>query len=116
MYANLQQSDTTTMDTISIQALTDRVQGIPGHQPLYTHDCLVATLFVCFFVLAAVLSDRGGFLGNMLKGFFLPREDAEDTTTIRRLYMRRGMLGVTFVSGALLLSLCFINSASKRRL
>lgn len=100
------------MDTLGIQALTERVRGIPEHQPLYTHDNLLVLLLVCFFVLAAVLSDRKGFLGNMLKGFFLPREDAEEGNTLRYLYMRIGMLGVSFVSAALLLSVYLAGSGA----
>lgn len=93
------------MDTVSIQMLPEKVQGIIDDAPLCTNNCLILILLVCFFVLSAVLSDKDNFLGNMLKGFFLPRESSEDApNTIRRLYMRIGMLSVLCISLALLLS------------
>lgn len=93
------------MDTVSTQMLPEKVQGIMNDAPLCTNNCLILTLLVCFFILSAVLADKDNFLGNMLKGFFLPRENSEDApNTIRRLYMRIGMLSVLCISLALLLS------------
>ena len=84
----------------------ERIQGIPNNPPLYADNYLVVTLLVCFFILSAVLSDKDGFISDILKGFFLPRENSENSpnTTMRKLYMHIGMLLVSFISGALLLS------------
>ncbi|MBO7267761.1 MAG: DUF4271 domain-containing protein [Bacteroidaceae bacterium] len=92
-------------DTLAM-AWVERVQGIPDHVPLYADDLLVALLLGCFFVMSAVLSDKEEFLGGILKGFFLPREDAsgEAPNTVRALYMRLGMLVVSFLSVAVLIS------------
>lgn len=92
-------------DTLAI-TWSEKVQGIPNHAPLYTDDLLVILLLGCFFIMAAVLSDKDGFLGGILKGFFLPREDSseEGFNTLRGLYMRLGMLVVSFFSVAVLIS------------
>lgn len=86
-------------------ALAERVQGIPVLQPLYTDDLMVGGLIVCALILAAVMSDRKYFLSRLLKGFFLPRENAvESVRTTNVIYMRLGMHIVTFVSAGLLLT------------
>ena len=91
-----------TTDTIT---LAERVQGIPALQPLYADDLMVSVLIVCGLILAAVLSDRKRFLSRLLKGFFLPRENAvENVRTTNVIYMRIGMYIVTFASAGLLLT------------
>ena len=92
------------MNTIDIQT-AERIQGVPNDIPLYADNSLVMILLASFFVLSAVLADKDGFISDILKGFFLPRESSENLpNTMRRLYMRIGMLLVSFISGALLLS------------
>ena len=85
-------------------ALAGRVQGVPAPQPLYADDLMVSVLIVCGLMLAAVLSDRKLFLSRLLKGFFLPREQAnENVRTTNIIHMRSGMFIVTFASVGLLL-------------
>lgn len=83
----------------------EQIQGIPNDLPLYADNYLVIVLLASFFILSAVLADKDGFIADILKGFFLPRESSENLpNTMRRLYMRIGMLLVSFISVALLLS------------
>ena len=90
-------------DTIT---LTERIQAVPVARPLYADDIMVGGLIVCGLVLAAVMADRKGFLPRLLKGFFLPRENAvENVRTTNVLYMRIGMYIVTFASAGLLLTI-----------
>jgi len=93
----------TPTDTIT---WTERVQGIPTLQPLYANDLMVGILIVCGLILAAVMADRKGFLPRLLKGFFLPRENAvENVRTTNVIHMRVGMYIVTFASAGLLLAI-----------
>ena len=90
-------------DTIT---LVERVQGIPALQSLYADDLMVGVLIVCGLILAAVMADRKGFLSRLLKGFFLPRENAvESVRTTNVLNMRIGMYIVAFASAGLLLTI-----------
>ena len=95
------------MDDLHVMTLGERVQGIPEYAPLYTDDFLVGILLGAFFILSAVLSDKDGFLGEILKGFFLPREKSskEGFNTVRGVYMRIGALVVSFLSVAILISI-----------
>lgn len=80
----------------------ESIQGIPTAQPLYADDWFVGILFVCFFIVAAVLSDQDNFLGNLIKEFFLPRKSSDDgIKTSNKFYMRLGLYGVAFMSMAL---------------
>ena len=66
---------------------------------------MVGILIVCGLILAAVMADRKGFLPRLLKGFFLPRENAvENIRTTNVIYMRMGMHIVTFASAGILLT------------
>ena len=81
---------------------SESIQGIPTVQPLYADDWFVGILLVCFFIVAAVLSDQDNFLGNLVKEFFLPRKSTDDgIKTSNKFYMRLGLYGVTFMSMAL---------------
>lgn len=83
----------------------DRVQGIPVETFLYNDDSLIVILLACFFVLSSVLSDGDNFLGSILKSFFIPRADSHQISRrLRSVYMRIGMIFVSFISLALLLS------------
>ena len=94
------------MNTIDIPTVIERVQGVPNDIPHYADNSLVMILLSSFFILSAVFADKDGFINDILKGFFLPRESSENLpNTMRRLYMRIGMLLVSFISGALLLSI-----------
>ena len=68
------------------------VQSIPTISSLYADNGFVVVLFVCFFIIAAVLSDRGGYLVKMYKSYFLPHQATEDSvaTTIT-FYMKLGL-------------------------
>ena len=74
--------------------------------PCYADNFMVCMLLVCAFILAAVLSDRKGYLLQLLKGFFLPRESAiEGVRTTRVVYLRIGMYIVNLISAAQLLAI-----------
>ena len=82
-----------------------RVHGIPVDASLYNDDCLIVILLACFLVLSAVLADDEDFLGDRLKSFFIPRAGTHKISyRLRSVYMRVGMLAVSFISLALLLS------------
>ena len=95
------------MDDLYVMSLGERAQGIPEYAPFYTDDFLVSILLGAFLILSAVLSDKEGFLGDILKGFFLPREESskEGFNTMRGVYMRIGTLIVSFLSVAVLISI-----------
>lgn len=95
------------MSQQAIEQLTERIQGIPIEEPLYANDCFVSILLICFFVLAIVLADKGNILGNMLQGFFQPRENVnEGVRTSRNYYLRLSMYGVSFISLSLVFTIC----------
>ncbi len=92
------------MNTADSITLIEQVQGIPAAQPFYTDDLMVGGVIACGLILAAVMSDRKDFLSQLLKSFFLPRENAiENLRTTNVTYMRMGMYAVTFFSVGLLL-------------
>lgn len=78
------------------------IQGMPAEQTLCADDVLVCLLFVCFFVIAAVLADKENFLGYVLKEFFLPHTNSDDSVKVNnKYYVRLGLYGVSFMSIAL---------------
>lgn len=88
------------------------VHGIPVRQPLYANDFLLGILLLCTLILAAILSDRKGFLGQLTSNFFRPRNnDTDNVRTTGVLYRRTGMLFVTFASLGLLLSVYAIEKS-----
>ena len=83
-----------------------QIQAIPISQPHYANDLWVCGILVCTFCMAAVLSDRKHYLTHLLKGFFLPRENAiEGVRTSNIVYLRISMYVVSLASAALLLAL-----------
>lgn len=98
------------MPQSTIVQWTERVQSIPNVEPLYANDLFVGILIVCFFVLAMVLADKGNLLGDMLRGFFQPREYvAENVKTSRVFYMRMGMYAVFFMSLSLIMTISVVS-------
>ncbi len=88
---------------------TERIQGIPGIEPLYANDCFVSVLLVCFFVIAAILSSGENILSTTLDGFFRPHEEAkEGVRTTSAQYQRIGMLGVSFLTTALFMTVLLL--------
>ena len=85
----------------------DAVGAIPASKPYYADNLWICALLACTFILSAVLSDRKDYLGNLLRDFFLPRENAiKGMRTTNIVYMRAGMYVVALVSVAILLSSC----------
>ena len=83
-----------------------QIQAIPISQPHYANDLWVCGILACTFCMAAVLSDRKHYLTHLLKGFFLPRENAiEGVRTSNIVYLRISMYVVSLASAALLLAL-----------
>lgn len=73
--------------------------------PCYTDNFMVCMLLVCALILAAVLSDRKHYLSQILKGFFLPRENTiKGAHTTRAVYQRIGMYAVNLISVSQLLA------------
>ena len=91
---------------MSISNTILQIQAIPISQPHYANDLWVCGILVCTFCMAAVLSDRKHYLTHLLKGFFLPRENAiEGVRTSNIVYLRISMYVVSLASAALLLAL-----------
>ena len=85
----------------------DAVGAIPASKPYYADNLCICALLACTLILSAVLSDRKDYLGNLLRDFFLPRENAiKGMRTTNIVYMRAGMYAVALVSVAILLSSC----------
>ncbi len=94
------------MNVVNPITPTEQIQAIVAPQPHYTNDFAVCILLGCTFILAAVLSDRQGFLGQLLKNFFQPRENIhERVRTTGVVYRRTGLLTVTFASLGLLMAI-----------
>ena len=68
------------METAEMTMWAERVQGIPQHIPLYANDWFIGVWLLCTFLLASLLADKAGFVGNMLKTFFLPRGFSDSET------------------------------------
>lgn len=80
-------------------------QSIPTIPPLYADNGFVVILLVCFFIIAAVLSDKGGYVMSIYKSYFLPHQVTEDsvaTTLIQ--YMKLGLYVNAFLSAAICLA------------
>ena len=91
---------------MSISNTILQIQAIPISHPHYANDLWVCGILVCTFCMAAVLSDRKHYLTHLLKGFFLPRENAiEGVRTSNIVYLRISMYVVSLASAALLLAL-----------
>lgn len=81
------------------------IQSIPIIPPLYADNGFVVVLFVCFFIIAAVLSDKRGYVVNIYKSYFLSHQVAEDSvTTTITLYMELGLYVNAFLSAAVCLA------------
>ena len=92
---------------------TERIQGIPGIEPLYANDCFVSVLLVCFFVIAAILSSGENILSTTIDSFFRPHEEAkEGVRTTSAQYQRIGMMGVSFLTTALFMTVLLIRRGS----
>ena len=91
---------------MSISNTILQIQAIPISQPHYANDLWVCGILACTFCMAAVLSDRKHYLTHLLKGFFLPRENAiEGVRTSNIVYLRISMYLVSLASASLLLAL-----------
>ena len=91
---------------MSISNTILQIQAIPISQPHYANDLWVRGILACTFCMAAVLSDRKHYLAHLLKGFFLPRENAiEGVRTSNIVYLRISMYLVSLASASLLLAL-----------
>ena len=100
------------METAS-STLTGQIQAIPTLQPHYTNDLWVCGILVCLFIMSAVLSDRKHYLTHLLRGFFLPRENAiEGVRTTCIAYLRLLLFFVSLASTGLLLTVYASSSPS----
>lgn len=91
---------------MSISNTILQIQAIPISQPHYANDLWVCGILACTFCMAAVLSDRKHYFTHLLKGFFLPRENAiEGVRTSNIVYLRISMYLVSLASASLLLAL-----------
>ena len=98
------------MNTATV--LLNTIQGIPAPRPHYADDFMVCGILVCAFILAAVLSDRKGYIIRLLKGFFLPRENSiEGVRTTNIIYFRISMYIVSFASVAFLLTISAVGAS-----
>ena len=74
-------------------------------EPLYANDCFVSVLLICFFVIAAILSSGENILSTTIQNFFHPHEDTnEGVRTTSAQYQRIGMLGISLMSTALVMT------------
>lgn len=84
---------------------TERIQGIPVMEPLYSNDCFVSVLLVCFFVIAAIMASGENILSTTFNGFLHPHEEGkEGVRTVSAQYQRIGLLGISFLSMALFMT------------
>ncbi|MBR5841244.1 MAG: DUF4271 domain-containing protein [Bacteroidaceae bacterium] len=88
---------------------TERIQGIPSMEPLYANDGFVSVLLVCFFVIAAILSSGENIISTTIKNLFRPHEETnEGVRTTSAQYQRIGMLGISLLSTALVMTVYLI--------
>jgi hypothetical protein len=102
MSSEYRMMSTTTYTTDTL--LSEVVEAIPTPLPHHANDFMVCGILVCTFILAIVFSDRKRYLSQLLRGFFLPRENAiEGVRTTSIVYLRISMYIVGLASTALLL-------------